>query len=127
MHYSETLPKSAASAAQARRVLDRLDGDVAEPVLANARLLVSELVANAVEHVREEGDIGLRVDVRHGVLRVEVVDPGAGFTPRPRGPGDPKDSGWGLHFMSLLADRWAAEAGERTRVWFEMDTRVPRG
>jgi anti-sigma regulatory factor (Ser/Thr protein kinase) len=121
MFYSEMLPKSASSAAEARRVLDRLDGEVDTGVLNNARLLVSELVANAVEHVPVAGDLGLRVELRDGVLRVEVRDPGPGFTPRARAPGDPKESGWGLHFVAMLADRWSAEPGESNRVWFELD------
>jgi anti-sigma regulatory factor (Ser/Thr protein kinase) len=127
MFYSETLPKAAASAAEARRVLDRLDGEVDGRVLDNARLLASELVANAVEHVPEDGDLGFRVDLQDGVLRVEVVDPGGGFTPRPREPGDPKESGWGLHFVAMLADRWSADAGAAHRVWFEMDAPAGAG
>jgi anti-sigma regulatory factor (Ser/Thr protein kinase) len=126
MFYSETLPKSASSAAQARRVLDRLEGRVGAKALANARLLVSELVANAVEHVRETGEIGLRVDLDAGVLRVEVRDPGPGFTPIPRGPDHPEDSGWGLHFMRLLADRWAVDTDGPARVWFEIATNSER-
>jgi anti-sigma regulatory factor (Ser/Thr protein kinase) len=123
MFYSETLPKAASSAAEARRVLDRLDGKVDKRLLDNARLLVSELVANAVEHVRQEGRLGLRVELRDGVLRVEVHDPGAGFTPRKRRPDDPKGSGWGLHFVALLADRWRAEGDGAHRVWFEIDAK----
>jgi anti-sigma regulatory factor (Ser/Thr protein kinase) len=120
MFYSESLPKSASSAAAARRVLDRLECRMDREALANARLLVSELVANAVEHVPEDGEIGLRVNLDDGVLRVEVRDPGLGFKPVPRGPGHPEDSGWGLHFMSVLADRWAADTDGATRVWFEL-------
>jgi anti-sigma regulatory factor (Ser/Thr protein kinase) len=121
MFYSDTLPKTASSAAEARRVLDRLAGEVDADVLDDARLLVSELVANAVEHVREDGQIGLRVELRDGVLRVDVLDPGAGFVPRARRPDDPKGSGWGLHFVARLADRWSADAGRFNRVWFEID------
>jgi anti-sigma regulatory factor (Ser/Thr protein kinase) len=120
--YSESLPKSASSAARARRVLDRLEGRVDAEALANARLLVSELIANAVKHVEEDGEIGLRVDLGDGVLRVEVRDPGPGFTPLPRGAGHPEDSGWGLHFMRLLADRWAVDTDGPARVWFEIAT-----
>jgi anti-sigma regulatory factor (Ser/Thr protein kinase) len=120
MFYSVNLPKSSSAAAQARRAIDRLTGKVRRDVLADARLLVSELVTNAVEHVSEDGEIELRLDVRDQVLRVEVLDPGPGFTPRPRRPGDRKDSGWGLHFLARLADRWAVEADGRARVWFEL-------
>jgi anti-sigma regulatory factor (Ser/Thr protein kinase) len=116
--YSTSLPKSPGSAAQARLFLDRVRDDVSEPVLENARLLVSELVANAVEHVQEEGEIELRVGLASDVLRIEVLDPGPGFEPRPR-PAD-SDRGWGLHFIDRLAVRWAVDRPDRSRVWFEL-------
>ncbi|WP_081686502.1 ATP-binding protein [Candidatus Solirubrobacter pratensis] len=123
MFYSEVLPKAPGSAAEARRVLDRLAGQIDADRLADARLLVSELIANAVEHVAEDGEIELRIDVDPQRLRVEVLDPGPGFTPVPRRAGDPKDSGWGLHFMAQVADRWAADIEGQARVWFELGAR----
>jgi anti-sigma regulatory factor (Ser/Thr protein kinase) len=116
--YSTSLPKAPGSAAQARLFLDHVQDDVSEQALENARLLVSELVANAVEHVEEDGELELRVALSDGVLRVEVLDPGPGFEPRPR-PAD-SDRGWGLHFTERLAVRWAADRDERARVWFEL-------
>jgi anti-sigma regulatory factor (Ser/Thr protein kinase) len=116
--YSTSLPKAPGSVARARRFLDRVRDDVSEPVLENARLLVSELVANAVEHVDEEGEIELRVTLSGSVLRVEVLDPGPGFAPTPRAPGS--DRGWGLQFTDRLATRWAADREDRARVWFEL-------
>jgi anti-sigma regulatory factor (Ser/Thr protein kinase) len=120
MFYSEVLPKAAGSAAQARRILDRVAAEVDPGRLADARLLVSELIANAVEHVDEDGAIELRIDVDVRRLRVEVIDPGPGFTPVPRRAGDPKDSGWGLHFIAQVADRWAVDTDGGGRVWFEL-------
>ncbi len=93
--------------------------------MANLRLLVSEVVTNAIEHAGSKGDIGLRVGLEAGTVRVEVVDSGGGFTPRARQPGDPLGSGWGLHFVDRLADRWGADADHGGRVWFEMPARVP--
>jgi anti-sigma regulatory factor (Ser/Thr protein kinase) len=116
--YSTSLPKAPGSAAQARLLLDRIRGHVSEQVLEDARLLVSELIANAVEHVREEGELELRVELSERVLRVEVLDPGPGFEPRPRPAGS--DRGWGLHFTDRLAARWAADREGRARVWFEL-------
>jgi anti-sigma regulatory factor (Ser/Thr protein kinase) len=116
--YSTSLPKSPGSAAQARLFLDRVREDVSEQVLENARLLISELVANVVEHVQEDGEIELRLGLSDGVLRVEVLDPGPGFVPRPR-PAN-SDRGWGLHFTDRLAVRWAADREGRARVWFEL-------
>jgi anti-sigma regulatory factor (Ser/Thr protein kinase) len=123
MFYSEVLPKAPGSAAAARRVLDRLSGCLDADRLADARLLVSELIANAVEHVAEDGEIELRIDLDRERLRVEVLDPGPGFTPVPRRADDPKDSGWGLHFTAEVSDRWAADTEGRGRVWFELKHR----
>jgi anti-sigma regulatory factor (Ser/Thr protein kinase) len=116
--YSTSLPKSPGSAALARLFLDRLRPDVSAQVLEDARLLVSELIANAVEHVDEDGELELRVTLDAGVLRVEVLDPGPGFSPPPRRPDS--DRGWGLHFTAQLASRWAADCDGRARVWFEL-------
>jgi anti-sigma regulatory factor (Ser/Thr protein kinase) len=120
MFYSVNLPKSSSAAALARRAVERLHGEVRRDTLADVRLLVSELVTNAVEHVSSDGEIELRVDVHDHVLRVEVLDPGPGFTPRPRRADDRKDGGSGLHFVSRLADRWAVDVNGRARVWFEL-------
>src|SRR3954465_11988640 len=98
MFFSEVLPKAAVSAAVARRALDRLADEVDQQRIEDAQLLVSELIANAVAHVREDGDIELRVDNDAERLRIEVLDPGPGFTPDPERPGELAESGWGLHF-----------------------------
>lgn len=87
-------------------------------MLDDARLLVSELVSNSIEHVREEGDIELRLAVTDGVLRVEVLDSGPGFEPPARRAG--AERGWGLHFTDRLASRWGIDRDERARVWFEL-------
>ena len=89
-------------------------------MLENARLLVSELVANSIEHVSEDGEIELRFELADGVLRVEVLDSGPGFSPPRRQAGS--DRGWGLHFVDRLASRWAIDTEGRARVWFELLT-----
>ncbi len=114
------LPKEATAPATARQVIDGFDR-LRPEVAVNARLLVSELVANAVRHVRREGQIGMQVAVREDSLRVEVVDPGAGFQPRARTAQSPLGSGWGLHLVDELSDRWGVDATGPTRVWFEID------
>jgi anti-sigma regulatory factor (Ser/Thr protein kinase) len=116
--YSTTLPKSPGSAAQARLFLDQVRQQLDEQVFENARLLLSELVANAIEHVQEDGDLEVRITLGEGALRVEVLDPGPGFVPPERRPDS--DRGWGLHFTARLASRWAAEFDGRARVWFEL-------
>jgi anti-sigma regulatory factor (Ser/Thr protein kinase) len=118
--YSTSLSKSPGSAAQARQFLEPLRHEVSLEVLENARLLVTELVANSVEHVHEDGEIELRLELTPGVLRVEVLDSGPGFSPPRRARGS--DRGWGLHFVDRLSSRWAIDTDGRARVWFELLT-----
>ena len=85
-------------------------------------LVVSELVTNAVRHAAHRpGDwIGIGVERRPDCLRVEISDPGHGFSPmRPKD--ERRQSGWGLVILDRLVSRWGIDAGARTRVWFEID------
>ncbi|HWT94152.1 MAG TPA: ATP-binding protein [Solirubrobacteraceae bacterium] len=106
----------------ARRELQRLAGEIDDLALRNTRLLVSELVTNAVRHVPAgEGDeITLTIEHDDGHVRVEVQDRGPGFVPSPRSETHDAGSGWGLHILSKLSDRWGVESGDGSLVWFEM-------
>jgi anti-sigma regulatory factor (Ser/Thr protein kinase) len=123
MNFTLELPHEPGSIPIARRELGRLSDDVDELTLRNTRLLVSELVTNAVRHVPAgEGDvIRLHVSEENGQLRVEVCDDGPGFTPAPRADVSTSSSGWGLHIMAKLAARWGVEVDGGTRVWFELE------
>jgi anti-sigma regulatory factor (Ser/Thr protein kinase) len=111
--------------AEARQVLDGFSDRVPERRLRDVRLLVSELVTNAVRHAGlKAGDrIGLLVHLRDSGLRVEVSDPGTGFELRAPEPDPARASGWGLYLVDELADRWGMDRGGRggTRIWFELD------
>ena len=118
------LESSPEAAATARLELERLAGRVPAGRLRDLRLLVSELVTNAVRHAGLANDdrIRLVVDVRERAVRVEVHDPGRGFTRRAPRPDPARASGWGLYLVEELADRWGVEGADRgTRVWFELD------
>jgi anti-sigma regulatory factor (Ser/Thr protein kinase) len=110
-----------ATAAAARRGLERLHGAVDEGVLEDLRLLVSELVTNSVRHAAP-GTISLSVEVGAGRIRVEVADEGRGFDIHDRLPARHTVGGWGLLLVDQLADRWGVTSEERTRVWLEIDT-----
>jgi anti-sigma regulatory factor (Ser/Thr protein kinase) len=119
------LPPLPESVAAARRALDELEDAVPAERLENLRLLVSELVTNAVRHagLAEKDEISLRVTVSEETVGVEVKDPGVGFAPSLlEGPHPENGSGWGLPIVEKVSDRWEArrEDGE-TRVWFELD------
>jgi anti-sigma regulatory factor (Ser/Thr protein kinase) len=111
------------AAAEARHAL----GDIADVLpdgrARDVRLLVSELVTNAVRHANLiDGDLILLViELVDHHLRVEVHDPGGGFVPTSPSPDPARPSGWGLYLVAELADRWGVESDERTLVWFELD------
>jgi serine/threonine-protein kinase RsbW len=90
---------------------------------SDVRLLVSELVTNAVRHAElaPADVIRLVVDAGDSVLRVEVHDPGGGFVPVQPAPDPARPSGWGLFLVAELADRWGVESDGMTHVWFELD------
>jgi anti-sigma regulatory factor (Ser/Thr protein kinase) len=106
---------------EARAAVDRMSGD--ETLLNNLRLLVSEVVTNSVRHagLDEASRISLHIETSPECVRVEVTDPGPGFVPRVPEPRSTQDSGWGLYLVDELADRWGVDAGDGTRVWFEID------
>jgi anti-sigma regulatory factor (Ser/Thr protein kinase) len=118
------LESSPEAAAVARMALDGLAGRVAARRLRDLRLLVSELVTNAVRHagLARSDRIRLLVDVGEGFVHVEVHDPGRGFEPTAPSPDPARASGWGLYLVEELADRWGVDGvGRGTRVWFELD------
>jgi anti-sigma regulatory factor (Ser/Thr protein kinase) len=117
------LPVSPEAAAEARHVLDDLAGAIPDGRMRDVRLLISELVTNAVRHADlDAGDaIDLVIDIADQMLRVEVHDPGGGFVPSTPSPDPARPSGWGLYLVAELADRWGVDSDERTRVWFELD------
>jgi anti-sigma regulatory factor (Ser/Thr protein kinase) len=123
MRHEVALRRSADSAAEARRALAGVADRVSPQRLEDARLLVSELVTNAVRHagLAKADRITLVLDARDRCLRIEVRDPGPGFVPG-EPPTDPdRPSGWGLYLVRELSDRWGVERDAGTVVWFELD------
>jgi anti-sigma regulatory factor (Ser/Thr protein kinase) len=120
MTFDLELESSPAAPARARSALEQLAARLSKERMRDVRLLVSELVTNAVRHADGEA-VRLVVGLNGGTLRVEVHDPGCGFEVR-EAPTDPlRASGWGLVLVDELSDRWGVDHSPRTRVWFEMD------
>lgn len=110
------------SVALARREIEQLLPNLRPACLETLRLLVSEVVTNAIRHGPRGSDAAtvMRVEVLGDRVRVEIEDTGGGFSP----PGPPKadgSGGWGLFLVDELADRWGIRDGPPTRVWFEVD------
>jgi serine/threonine-protein kinase RsbW len=114
------------AASEARHALDRFTEHISGDHMRDVRLLVSELVTNAVRHANlaDSDVIGLVVEVVDESLRVEVHDPGGGFVPSAPSPDPVRPSGWGLYLVAELADRWGVDSEDRTLVWFEFDQRA---
>ena len=120
MRVERHLPVTPEAASAARHALDGLSDDQPDGRLRDVRLLVSELVTNAVRHANlASGDvIELVIEIADQTLRVEVHDPGGGFVPSAPSPDPTRPSGWGLY---LVADRWGVDSADTTLVWFELD------
>lgn len=123
MNFATRLPHDPSSVARARRAVDGLEHALDEETVATVRLLISELVTNSVRHVRpkESGEIELYVAASPAAVRVEVADSGPGFATRPRVDDQDEGSGWGLHLVDALSNRWGTERNGRMRIWFEVD------
>jgi anti-sigma regulatory factor (Ser/Thr protein kinase) len=110
--------------AAARRAVERFGTDhaLAATVVPDVKLLVSELITNAVKYGRD-GQVTLILSSdgpEH--VHVEVVDQGSGFVPVARARPKTEPGGWGLHMVESLTQRWGVREGS-THVWFEIDRR----
>lgn len=92
--------------------------------LAEAQLLTTEIVTNAVQHAGLKADdvIRLNIDVQPEAVRFSVVDPGEGFDSASVLRKLPSDGrGWGLYLVEKLSDRWRNGTSHPHRFWFEID------
>lgn len=115
--------KGLPAAAQTARLLTTALLPPRHPALDDTRLVVSELVTNAIQHTYSGlpgGELGLSVDPHHpqGVL-VEVVDAGGSTTPTMAALNRMSPHGHGLRLVDALTVEWGTSplpAGYRT-VW----------
>jgi anti-sigma regulatory factor (Ser/Thr protein kinase) len=100
-------------------VADLLEG-APEERIDTARLVVSELVTNAVLHARlgPGGEVGVRAVSDGAMFYVEVCDKGVGFE---HAAPSPSSGGLGLVIIEAVADKWGIDrdAGS-TKVWVRM-------
>ncbi len=118
-----TLPSAAGAPAAARAAVSAwVAGRVSELVLADAQLLVVELVTNSVRHARAPADavITVRVRVCGDVVRVEVEDDGRTEPIARRAPDLQDGGGFGLNLVEGLSVRWGVDRTAGTRVWADI-------
>jgi anti-sigma regulatory factor (Ser/Thr protein kinase) len=103
----------------AREAVDRLEGELPGDMLDDLRLVVSELVTNAVTHGPRSQPVDVRLRVTGpGTLEGEVADQGDhGVIEIRESAGE--GGGWGLKLVDRIAVRWGVRHGS-THVWFEM-------
>jgi anti-sigma regulatory factor (Ser/Thr protein kinase) len=119
---SFTLEPAPEAVAEAReRVMALAEPFVEHPRLADLRLVISEVITNAVRH-GGDGDLLVAVTPKPEFLCVQVTDTGDGFAPRPRAYAPDEDGGFGLFLIERLTRRWGlTREDSNTRVWFEFD------
>jgi anti-sigma regulatory factor (Ser/Thr protein kinase) len=115
------LPSDLSAAPQARRHIADACAGLPEETVYTARLLVTELVSNAVLHGR--GTVMLSVAADSSGVRVEVHDESPQppvILPRP----PLAEHGAGLRLVSALAGSWGTdplgEGRSGKRVWFTL-------
>lgn len=84
------------------------------PMVDDARVVVSELVGNALRHARPLQDSTVRVGWALGEdgVRVAVTDGGSETVPRPSEPPMSALSGRGLSIVTKIAAEWGVRVGQ---------------
>ncbi|MER7467868.1 ATP-binding protein [Streptomyces sp. NPDC097981] len=87
----------------------------------DARLIVSELVTNAIRHTRT-GRVGVSVTRHPDRVRIVVTDTSR-TTPEPSVPDAEAEAGRGLQLIDQLATGWGSDRlATGKRVWAELTT-----
>jgi anti-sigma regulatory factor (Ser/Thr protein kinase) len=123
------LPANSRAAGRARRLVNELlatwdreeDAEI-------ARLLVSEVVTNAVRHARSDDPLHLQVVAQNDRVRIAVGD-NSMIRPIVRTACDDDESGRGMHLVAALASEWGVvdrpvDDSPGKHVWFELATPV---
>ena len=120
--YQLALPADPTAPGRARAVLHRVGAEwgVDEEPLHDAAMIVTELVANAVDHAHTASTLTVGLDDRG--LSIAVRDGNAAQGPRPR-PVDPHARrGRGLQMVEALAQTWGVTVHpDGKTVWAVLD------
>jgi anti-sigma regulatory factor (Ser/Thr protein kinase) len=119
------LPTGATAPSSARALVVGLRDRLAEDVLEDLVLVVSEVVTNCIRHAAlgPGDDIVVHLLATPRGVRLEVIDRGRGFDPPEVSAHDlTQPGGWGLYIVDQLADRWGVVRDSGTRLWLEIDT-----
>jgi hypothetical protein len=117
-----TLATEANSAGEARAALEQFRDAIGPVAFTDLRLLVSELVTDAVIAESDEpvAELELRAKLSSECVRVELEQGAVAYklAARRAEPGEP---GWGVQLAQQLSDRWGVRRGGRSSgVWIEI-------
>jgi anti-sigma regulatory factor (Ser/Thr protein kinase) len=119
---SLNLPAAPSAATTARsEITRRLSERITRGLLEDVRLLLTELITNALRHadMAPDDEIAVRAELSGGTVRIEVRDPGRDGLVELRPPG-PRGGGYGLFLVERLTDQWGVELRDGTTVWAEL-------
>ena len=86
----------------------------------DAALLVTELVANVVDHARSQANLTVELTASDAWLRISVAD-GSSIRPVVQELSTDSPRGRGMLMVQVIADRWGSEEHRGgKRVWFEL-------
>jgi anti-sigma regulatory factor (Ser/Thr protein kinase) len=121
------------AAAAAREAIHSIAVDLGPSATETARLLVTELVSNALRHagLGPNASIALKAFLSRSTALFHVRDDGLGFEPptlppEPNGHGEPDDyadllpDGRGLLLVDRLSESWGVTRTPGATVWFEI-------
>ncbi|MFE3167941.1 ATP-binding protein [Streptomyces sp. NPDC059224] len=111
---------------QAADAMEGWDAGLTTGVVHTAKVVISELVTNAVRHAGAD-PVSLTVRLDEAALRIEVCDV-CPVLPRTGLPDPYSESGRGLFLVAVLTDRYGAEPTEvGKRCWAEIDVNTGIG
>ncbi|MBA2532192.1 MAG: ATP-binding protein [Nocardioidaceae bacterium] len=102
---------SAARTARYRLSSFLTEQHLAQPVVDDALVVVSELVTNAVRHAtpQDDGELGVSWALERGDLVIAVEDGGSNQRPQVMAANVSAEAGRGLSIVSVLTRRWWVE------------------
>jgi hypothetical protein len=99
-----------------------LDG-LEEASLRSGALLASELIAQVVgrDPGFRGGPVGLEIQVREGVVRMEATGPAAPSIRADHDSASDPLADWGSFILDRLADRWGVDGPAQRAIWAEIE------
>ena len=125
---SLSLPAVPSSATAARsEVTQRLAQRITNGALEDVRLLLTELITNALRHsgMTSDDQIEVKAELSDGTVRIEVHDAGLDGPVEIRKPGV-RGGGYGLFLVEHLTNQWGVEQLNGTTVWAELSAGTAR-